>query len=41
MVIEGAPHGIAWARGDEINEALIPFLASRTVGKVATKAGVA
>jgi hypothetical protein len=41
VVIEDAPHGIAWAHGDEINEALVPFLVGRTVGKVATKAGVA
>jgi hypothetical protein len=41
VVIEGAPHGIAWTHGDEINEALVPFLAGRTVGRVAAKAGVA
>jgi non-heme chloroperoxidase len=41
VVIEGAPHGMAWTHGDEINETLVAFLAGRTVGKVAAKAGVA
>jgi hypothetical protein len=32
---------MAWTHGDEINETLVAFLAGRTVGKVAAKAGVA
>ena len=42
LVIEGAPHGIAWTHGAEINDALIGFLAGRSVGtKTPTKVGVA
>ena len=42
LVIEGAPHGIAWTHGAEINDALIGFLAGRSVGtKAPTKVGVA
>jgi non-heme chloroperoxidase len=40
VVLEGAPHGMAWTHADEVNQALIPFLAGKTVGKVAAKAGV-
>jgi non-heme chloroperoxidase len=41
LVIEGAPHGIAWTHGAEINEALIGFLAGRPVGtKTPARAGV-
>jgi peroxiredoxin len=41
VVLEGAPHGMAWTHADEVNQALIAFLAGKTVGKVAAKAGVA
>jgi non-heme chloroperoxidase len=40
VVIPGAPHGLAWTHGDEVNELFISFLAGRPVGKVAARAGV-
>lgn len=33
LVIEGAPHGMLWTHADQVNEALVNFLAGRPVGK--------
>lgn len=41
LVLEGAPHGLAWTHADEVNEALIGFLAGKRVGTpAAARAGV-
>jgi len=42
LVIEGAPHGMLWTHADQVNEALVNFLAGRPVGiEAAAKAHVA
>lgn len=42
LVIEGAPHGMLWTHADQVNEALVDFIAGRPVGqKAAAKAGAA
>ena len=42
LVIEGAPHCMLWTHADQVNEALVDFLAGRPVGKkLAAKASVA
>jgi non-heme chloroperoxidase len=41
VVIEGAPHGNLWTHADEVNDALLNFLAGRPVGgKMPARAGV-
>lgn len=32
VVVDGAPHGMLWTHADEVNEALVDFLAGRPVG---------
>jgi pimeloyl-ACP methyl ester carboxylesterase len=42
VVIEDAPHGMLWTHADQVNEALVGFLAGRAVGtKAAATAGKA
>jgi non-heme chloroperoxidase len=42
VVVEGAPHGMLWTHGDQVNEALVGFLAGRPVGtKAAATVGAA
>ncbi len=42
VVVEGAPHGMLWTHADQVNEALVGFLAGRPVGtKAAAKVGAA
>jgi non-heme chloroperoxidase len=41
VVVEGAPHGMLWTHADQVNEALVGFLAGRSVGaKAAANVGV-
>jgi len=37
VVVEGAPHGMLWTHADEVNKALVEFLAGRPVGTQAVK----
>jgi non-heme chloroperoxidase len=42
VVVEGAPHGMLWTHADQVNEALVGFLAGRPVGtKAAATVGAA